>query len=90
MTLPDIETIQGLSSTQVSDRIRTFGYNELPEHKKDGIIDILLEVFKEPMFLLLVASGLIYFFLGDITEAVMLMKLCAGYYRNYGIPGAKD
>jgi len=74
MTFPDIETIQGLSSEQVAARLRTFGYNELPEHKKDGIAEIILEVAREPMFLLLVASGLIYFFLGDITEAVMLMS----------------
>ncbi|MCA1916629.1 cation-translocating P-type ATPase [Methanospirillum hungatei] len=74
MTFPDIETIQGLSSEQVAERIRIYGYNELPEHKKDGIAEIILEVAREPMFLLLVVSGCIYFFLGDITEAVMLMS----------------
>lgn len=74
MTLPDIETIQGLSSEEAAERIKSFGFNELLEHKKDGIADIILEVAREPMFLLLVASGLIYFFLGDITEAVMLMS----------------
>jgi len=74
MTLIDIETIQGLSRDQVEERIKTFGYNELPKHKKDGIFEVILEVAREPMFLLLVTSGLIYFFLGDITEAVMLMS----------------
>lgn len=74
MTLPGIESGHGLSSEQAAEKIRTFGYNELPEKKKNGLLDIVLEVVKEPMFALLVASGLIYFFLGDVTEAVMLMS----------------
>lgn len=74
MTFSGINSGSGLSSEQVAERLITFGYNELPEKKKNGLFNIILEVFREPMFLLLVASGLIYFFLGDITEAIMLMS----------------
>jgi Ca2+-transporting ATPase len=70
----DIESVSGLSSVEAAEKIRTEGYNELPESKKHGIFGIIVEVIKEPMFILLVASGLIYFFLGDVTEGIMLMS----------------
>ncbi|MDD1728926.1 MAG: cation-translocating P-type ATPase [Methanospirillum sp.] len=74
MTILEIDAIKGLSSEQAAEKIRTEGYNELPEAQKHGIPGIILEVVKEPMFILLVASGLIYFFLGDVTEGIMLMS----------------
>jgi Ca2+-transporting ATPase len=74
MAILDIDTVKGLSSAVAAERIKTEGYNELPEQKNHGIIGIVLEVVREPMFILLVASGLIYFFLGDVSEGIMLMS----------------
>ena len=74
MPVLDIESVTGLSSVEAAEKIRTEGFNELPESKKHGIFGIILDVIKEPMFILLVASGLIYFFLGDVTEGIMLMS----------------
>ncbi len=74
MPILDIESVTGLSSGEAAEKIRTEGYNELPESKKRGIFGIIAEVIHEPMFILLVASGLIYFVLGDITEGIMLMS----------------
>ena len=74
MTILDLDSINGLSSQQAAEKIRTDGYNELPERENQGIFGIIREVVKEPMFILLVASGLIYFFLGDLTEGIMLMS----------------
>ena len=56
MTLPGIESGHGLSSEQAAETIRTFGYNELPEKKKNSLFDIVLEVVGEPMFCVLVAT----------------------------------
>jgi len=70
----DIESVKGLTSDEAAEKIRTGGYNELPDAKKHGIFGIIVEVIKEPMFVLLVASGLIYFILGDVTEGIMLMS----------------
>jgi len=33
----------------------------------------VLEVLREPMFLLLLAGGLVYLLLGDLTEALILL-----------------
>ncbi len=74
MPVLDIESVAGLSSTEAAEKIRTEGYNELPEPENHGIFGIIAEVIKEPMFILLVASGLIYFILGDVTEGIMLMS----------------
>ncbi len=49
------------------------GYNELPSAKPRSVFAIALEVSREPMFLLLVAGGLVYLLLGDLQEALMLM-----------------
>ena len=73
MTILDLDSVTGLTSEQAAEKIRTEGYNELPEGEKHGIFGIIAEVVKEPMFILLVASGLIYLFLGDITESIMLL-----------------
>ncbi|HNY12509.1 MAG TPA: cation-transporting P-type ATPase, partial [Candidatus Wallbacteria bacterium] len=68
-----LKNLKGLSDQEVSERIEKYGYNELPSAKKKGILNIILEVFKEPMFMLLVACGAIYLLLGDIEEAVLLL-----------------
>ncbi|MCU0630779.1 MAG: HAD-IC family P-type ATPase, partial [Methanoregulaceae archaeon] len=74
MPVLDIESFTGLSSLQVADKLKREGYNELPESKKRSIFGIIIEVIHEPMFILLVASGLIYFALGDVSEGLMLMS----------------
>jgi len=70
----DIDSVSGLSSSEVYEKIQHEGYNELPSQQKRSIFWIIFEVIHEPMFLLLVASGLIYFVLGDIQEGMMLMS----------------
>jgi len=69
----EINTLKGLSRTQVAARLKRDGYNELPSARQRSIFTIAYEVVKEPMFLLLLASGTIYLFLGDIQEALMLL-----------------
>ncbi len=69
----DLKKITGLSSDVVASKMAAVGLNELPSARKRNIIDIALEVLREPMFLLLVACGSIYLLLGDIREALMLL-----------------
>lgn len=69
----DIENISGLSSKEITEMQRSEGFNELPATQKRTFLTILIEVIREPMFLLLIASGIIYLFLGSLDEALMLM-----------------
>ena len=65
--------IQGLTDQEARERLAMDGFNELPSAKKRTFFHILLEVAREPMFLMLIACGLLYLFLGDQEEALMLM-----------------
>ncbi len=70
----DTDGITGLSSAEVLQRLKQDGYNELPSSKRRNIFRIALDVVKEPMLLLLVACGTLYFAIGDIKEAVILIS----------------
>ncbi len=63
----------GLSATAAAQRLTQDGYNELPEADKRGLLRILLEVVREPMFALLIGGGVVYFLLGDRIEALLLL-----------------
>jgi Ca2+-transporting ATPase len=65
--------LQGLTDQEARERLAQDGYNELPQTKKRTFFHILFEVIREPMFLMLIACGLLYLLLGDSEEALMLM-----------------
>ena len=67
------EKIMGLTNEQVKQKLAAEGFNELPSSKPKSLFGIALDVIQEPMFLLLVACGSLYLFLGDIQEGLMLM-----------------
>jgi Ca2+-transporting ATPase len=74
MAMLDLSTYSGLSSEEAAARLQQEGYNEIPSAEKKGIIGIVAEVIREPMFLLLVAAGLIYFIIGDFQEGLILLS----------------
>jgi len=69
----NIDDLPGLSEAEAAERLRKDGYNELPSSRQRSIFSIAFEVVREPMFLLLVACGIIYLVLGDVREAMMLL-----------------
>ena len=74
MNIPfDPTTITGLTQQEVTHRLNHDGYNELPSSKPRTIWAIAWDVVREPMFLLLVACGVIYLILGDVEEAMLLL-----------------
>src|SRR5215470_6131703 len=62
----------GLSSAEAQARLKQDGYNELPSTTRRTTLAIAFGVAREPMFLLLIASALIYLILGDVREALVL------------------
>jgi Ca2+-transporting ATPase len=69
----DITNIQGLPEAEVLDRLKKEGYNEIPSAKKRHIFSIAYDIIKEPMFLLLIASGIVYLLLGNTKDALVLL-----------------
>ncbi len=74
MAAPTDDTqFEGLTEQEARERLALDGYNELPTAKKRTVFHILLEIIREPMFLLLIACGILYLTLGDKEEALMLL-----------------
>lgn len=69
----EISTLAGLSETETADRLQREGYNDLPTARPRGVFAIALDVVREPMLLLLLASGTVYVLLGDLQEALVLL-----------------
>ncbi|MDX1915879.1 MAG: cation-translocating P-type ATPase [Methylophilus sp.] len=63
----------GLSDEQAQSLLIKEGYNDLPSSKPRNIFAIAFSVCREPMFILLVACGVIYLLLGDRQDALMLL-----------------
>jgi len=71
-TVPHLLT--GLTSKEAASRLAAEGYNELPVQERRSPLKIVTDVLREPMFLLLIASGGIYFLLGDWQEGAILLS----------------
>src|SRR6185503_7245256 len=63
----------GLSEPEARDRLAREGANELPTQRKRGIGAISFEVVREPMFIMLVAAGTLYFVIGAPRDAIVLI-----------------
>ncbi|TFH42571.1 MAG: HAD family hydrolase, partial [Chrysiogenales bacterium] len=68
-----ISDIRGLDDAEVADRVAGEGRNELPQANKKTLFAMLFEIVKEPMFLMLMACGVLYLVVGDFKEAIMLL-----------------
>lgn len=66
--------MKGLSSKEAANRLKLIGYNELNSQQSKNILQIAIEVVKEPMFILLISCGALYLFLGDNTEGVIMLS----------------
>ena len=68
-----MDAYTGLTEAEALGRLEQDGPNELQRKPPRPVWRIAFQVIREPMFLLLLAAGLIYLFLGDWVEAVMLL-----------------
>jgi P-type Ca2+ transporter type 2C len=66
------DSYKGLTEREAAYKLTNEGYNELPSSKPRSNFAIVLDVIKEPMFLLLIGCSTIYLVLGNMGEAAML------------------
>ena len=64
---------QGLSDAQVAEARAKFGANRIETKQESSLLKALKELWTEPMFLLLLASGGIYFFSGEVANGVFIV-----------------
>ena len=63
----------GLTEAEAGVRLDRHGFNELHSKEHRGVLAIAWEVVKEPMFLMLVAAGALYLFMGEPKDALLLL-----------------
>ena len=64
--------INGLTDQQVLEARKQFGFNRLDYKKKNGFIDAMKSLAKEPMVILLLVASSIYFISGDTGDGIFL------------------
>jgi P-type Ca2+ transporter type 2C len=63
----------GLTAEEAAERLHRDGRNELPQEHQRSPFQIVLEAVREPMLQLLLGAGVIYLFVGDLAEALILL-----------------
>ncbi len=77
----------GLSIEDAEKKLKEFGHNELPDIVSKNWLDLVKQLLKEPMFILLISSSFIYMIIGDFREGVILLStfsiiIFITYYQN--------
>lgn len=70
MAIEDTRT--GLTATEAAARLRRFGPNALADPDHRNLPRLVVEVLREPMFLMLVVAAGLYLLLGDLGEGLLL------------------
>lgn len=68
---------KGLSNKKIGTLREKYGFNELAPEKKKTLYSKFVEIFKEPMFLLLLSTALIYFILGEPKDGIIMLIFVA-------------
>lgn len=63
----------GLSSDQIEQQRKIFGSNRMKSKGRPRWLEILFNILLEPLFLILVATAIIYFLLGEQNEAYIML-----------------
>lgn len=69
----DRALLTGLSLTEAATRFAAEGPNALPHAKRRSLLQVVLNVLREPMLALLLAGGVVYLLLGSRAEAFILL-----------------
>ena len=64
---------EGLSRQEAAERLQKYGYNEWNISRRPSAWRTLKEVMSEPMFLLLLACGVLYVLIGDYRKGAILL-----------------
>jgi Ca2+-transporting ATPase len=64
--------LHGLSEAEAARRLAEDGPNMLEEARRRSVLQRSLDMFKQPMFTLLVAAALLYMLLGDLAEGAIM------------------
>ena len=78
----------GLTNTQYEKLLNQYGYNELTEKKKKGVLIVFLEQFKDLLVGILIVAGIISAVTGNLEStlvifAVILLNAILGTVQHF-------
>lgn len=72
------EDLKGLTASEVAASRKKYGYNRLEAVKKESWADLLVNILKEPMLILLICVSFIYVLTADYGEALFMFAAIVG------------
>lgn len=79
---------QGISDLEAQKLLIEKGYNEIPTPKKSFLINSITKTLFEPMIIILLSACIIYYFIGEIRDFIILtfsalVIFSINIYQNY-------
>src|SRR6478672_8721605 len=68
-----IENLRGLQENEIETLQKRFGKNIFSLEKSRSFLHVILDIVREPMFLLLIFACILYFLLKQQSEGFMMM-----------------
>jgi Mg2+-importing ATPase len=83
---------QGLSRQEAQQRLSEYGANSLKQKQTSNVLSLLLNQFKSPIILILMAAAILSGFLGDVIDTVIILGivLISGLLGFWQERGATD
>ncbi len=86
-------TPEGLKSSESAERLKKYGANVLKPKNRFNTLKILLSQFKSPITIILLFAAGLSFFLGDVTDtviivAIILISSMLGFWQEKGAANA--
>jgi Ca2+-transporting ATPase len=70
--------LKGLTDAGITDSRKKYGFNKMEPAASNTIGQMLLDILKEPMLILLFAIAVIYLIVGDYGEALFMLLAIVG------------
>lgn len=71
-------TARGLAQADAENRLTHYGLNALEKHRETRALTLLFEQFKSPLVLILIFAASVSLFVGELTDAVIVLVVVAG------------
>ncbi|MEH2306530.1 magnesium-translocating P-type ATPase [Nostoc sp.] len=83
---------QGLSRQEAQQRLTQYGANSLKQKRQSSTLLLLLNQFKSPIILILIAAAILSSFLGDVIDTIIILTivLISGLLGFWQERGARD
>jgi Ca2+-transporting ATPase len=75
--------LSGLTETELKTSREKFGFNQADSAPKNSWFELLLDILKEPMLLLLIAVTIIYVIVGNYSEALFMFGAIIAVSGNF-------